>query len=154
MNLIRSGMKAPIATEWVTAPDVIAQGTDAVGSTEMLLHFNNLPDFFKLLIDVRFDMQATSLESHYMEAWLRLGVSDAEIVSTDGDTFGYSYTRKIAANTIKQSRRILIDRPVIQSCYGVGLPDWQSVMVRSVGSVEIAEYAITNIKSRLIYFPL
>lgn len=158
MKILRTGvgMKAPIATDWVTVADIgggdgTATGTDIISSATMTLMTYNLPDLIDLMIEIRFRHQLISGTGGVL-TWAKLPMTSYELEATQAPSQKDMYTHKLIA-MVDTPRKILIRKPLIEPMYS-GAYSRFHVLVEARGEFSNAIWAVTDIKSRLIYVPL
>lgn len=157
MEILRTGMKAPIATDWVTVADIgggdgTATGTTIISSATMALITYDLPDLIDLMIEIRFRHQLISGTGGVL-TWAKLPMTSYELEATQAPSQKDMYTHKLISATADTPRKILIRKPLIEPMYS-GAYSRFHVLVEARGEFPDAIWAVTDIKSRLIYVPL
>lgn len=152
-KIIRGGMKAPIATDWVAVADLTGTGEAILASANIIIPFNTLPSLFSAKIEIRFTHRRVSgTGSVYTWSSLSSIVRYANIPTNDVGASWYT-SREYVVGT-PRTRRILLDMPVLLHVAGINLDDSIYAIVHAAGSAADTEISVTGIQGRLIYVPL
>lgn len=148
-----SGMKSPMATPWYKVADKAGVGTDIVTSTNMVHIFGNiLPEnYWNVVVEVQATIQKTG-GSGIAYVWARTDPVGHQLVTTPKAAPVMAYTARNAAMETAITRKWLIKLDVFASS-GNTYGDQLDLYVEATGSAEDTAFSLTDIKSRLIYFP-
>jgi hypothetical protein len=148
-----SGMKAPMATPWYIVSDKAGVGTDVVTSTNMVHIFGNiLPEnYWNVVVEVQATIQKTG-GSGLAYVWVKIDPVGHQLVTTPYTPPVRAYTTRNAALETAITRKWLIKLDVFASS-GNATQDQLDLYVEATGSKEDTAFSLTDIKSRLIYFP-
>jgi hypothetical protein len=148
MELIRGGMKAPIAMDWQTAPDFTGVGADISSSAGIALYYPTID-----IVDCYVEVQFT--QSPKTHAWVKFNALQQYDTSNRGAVLSTFYTGRIDGHISQpRTRRIIMRLPAIyHNRPGDTNLDSIAIYVEAKGPEGI-EWSVTNIKARLIYTPL
>jgi hypothetical protein len=148
MELIRGGMKAPIAMDWLTAPDFTGVGVDISSSAGIVLWYPKID-----IVDCYVEVQFT--QSPKIKAWVKFNALQQYDTSNRGAELSAFYTGMISGHiNSPRTRRIIMRLPAIYHNRPTDSnPDSIALYVEAKGPEGI-EWSVTNIKARLIYTPL
>lgn len=148
-----SGMKSPMATPWRTVADKAGVGTDIVTSTKMVHPFESfLPEnYWNVVVEVQATIQKTG-GSGIAYVWVKTDPVGHQLVTTPNAAPVRAYTARNAARETAITRKWLIKLDVFASS-GNTFQDQLDIYVEATGSEEDTAFSLTDIKSRLIYFP-
>jgi len=146
-----SGMNSPMATPWYKVSDKAGVGTDIVTSTIMPHVFGNiLPEnYWNVVVEVQATIQKTG-GSGLAYVWVK--IDPVKLVTTPNAAPVRAYTTRNAARETAVTRKWLIKLDVFASSGNV-IQDQLDIYVEATGSADDTAFSLTDIKSRLIYFP-
>ena len=156
MELIRGGMKAPVATDWVSVADISGTGTAQADSAAIVIALNTLPDYSDILIDVEFKHRRIAGS----------GFNNASILYTmqtvDATVFANTQINHVVrcvnstTSLITRQRKLRTNYDVAYGAAYVSSGGQDSVALKlcGQGSAVDTEWEITDIKARVIYTPL
>lgn len=150
--ITRGGMKAPIATDWVTVADISGTGTAIVESGNIDVVFDGLPSFINAHVEVQYT-QAVVAGAGLSHVWASFYFSAIATTATDSATPTPTYT-SITLGASAINRRVIIIPQVLQQATAVSATDRFRLRVRARGSDVATQWTATNIRARLIYTPL
>jgi len=148
-----SGMKSPMATPWYKVSDKAGVGTDIVTSTIMPHVFGNiLPEnYWNVVVEVQATIQKTG-GSGLAYVWVKIDSVGHQLGTTPNASPVKAYTARNAALETAITRKWLIKLDVFASSGNV-IQDQLDIYVEATGSADDTAFSLTDIKSRLIYFP-
>jgi len=150
-------MKAPVATDWVTAPDIQWDGVDGrniILSDGMLLAPPPV-DATNVSIEVEFAETLILLGSGTINAWVFIIDYPGDITTTEGNLATAFYTGAARTNTTAKRVRKVILRPSVLHFYNSTFyTSFVRPRVRGQGSAVGTEWQVTDIRARVIYTPL
>lgn len=156
MEIFKSGMKAPIATDWITASDINGTGTSVISSAAIQLNFGDLPNFTDLVVEVDFSMAKTGGDGGAnagANAWVKFTYTQGGTTVLDNTPSPDFYTgNQYESNSTARNKRVLLKPTVVQGGWFGG----QVILlyVRANGTNADTVFTISDIKARLIYTPL
>lgn len=149
MELIRGGMKAPIASGWVTTAGITGTGTGVVYSTTISVMLPDV-DFYEAHVEVRFSHQRVN-GTGFVNSWVRdsAGYFGA---TTENAPALLRYTTRVyrAAGSIER----VVKLPIFSTIGSSDTSPAYRLGVGSVGTAAGTEWEVTDIKARIIYVPL
>lgn len=142
----------PMVTNWVTAPNLTGIGTANVQSALMVQYLASLPEYYDLFIEVNATLQRTAGTGNARVVVALAGYGENLVTSINSPaTLKYTTMQEAAATA--RTRKWIIKPSVLQSV-GTTLAEKIDVFIYGSGSSADTEFAISDIKFRLIYFPL
>lgn len=152
-----SRARRPVTTEWLTAPNIArndVDGTVIVESAAMELVVATLPPFWELAIEVQYSHGRTG-GTGAVYTWAKAGLSQLALALGDGMAPAMLYFGYTGVGGTAIARRTLVKPLAGYTDGGVTAnTDRLLVSVRARGVAAATEWAVTGIKSRLIYVPL
>lgn len=151
MSRFNVANRFPVATAWVTTDNITGSGTTIVESTAINIPMASLPVFTDLIIEVQFTQVRTG-GTGYCYTWAKFPQEAGAGLTVDaaGPTVLYT-TAQLTDNTartrtVRARFAIMLD--------GYNNVAQKTVYVRAKGSESDTEWAVSDIKARLIYTPL
>ena len=161
MELVRGGMKAPIATAWVSVADIgggdgATTGQTIVTSSHMNLIFSDIPSMaFQPLVELTFTHRLVS--SGGVRTWFRINGQNLHenLTITDNSVAFGHYTRRAGATDVTGIvRRIFVVPLTLMTTISNTGSDRFSINCRANGSADNTVWEVKDIAVRLIYVPL
>jgi hypothetical protein len=150
MEIIRGGMKAPVAMDWVTTADISGTGTGIVTSADMDIDLpENMVDW---TIEIRFTLSRTG-GSGLAQGWGRIQNYQGDITAAQAGGGAHFYTTMTQATDISLSKAVRLRSSVLATRTTI-TNDQIGINLEGRGSAADSEWSITNIMARLIYVSL
>jgi hypothetical protein len=156
MEFIRGGMKAPIATDWVSVADIGGGDGSTTGETivSSAVIAINQPKVTasSWVIETQFDHIRTA-GSGNNQAWVQYEGNAQDVLSTSGTIAISRYSPVFIAINFSRSR-IVLWKPPLFPFSSFTNNEQLRLFVLGKGTVADNVWTITNIRSRLLYVPL
>jgi hypothetical protein len=152
MSRFNAVNRFPIATAWVTTDNITGTGTSVVETTVMNIPMASLPAYTDLIVEVQFTQVRTGGTGSCL-AWAKFPQEAGAGLTSDGAGPTVLYSTAQFTDTTPRTRVVRARFPFMMDGYS-GAPPQKAVYVRAKGSAGDTEWAVSDIKARLIYTPL
>lgn len=156
MQIVRGGMKAPIATGWVTVADISGTGTAVVTSGLLSINTGTLPALVDIVVEVEYTQTCAVADVGFSTVIFYHGGTPIYSMTASNITPAQTTTMLLSKSAGSVARRVMYRYPVMLCGLGnIGSSANQfRAVVTSYGSVATTEHGCTGIQMRLIYTPL
>ncbi len=151
MSRFNAVNRFPIATAWVTTDNITGTGTSVVETTAINIPMSTLPAYTDLIIEVQFTQVRTGGTGSCV-AWAKFPQEAGAGLTLDGAGPTVLYGTAQFTDTTARTRVVRARFPLMMDGFS-GAPQ-KTVYVRAKGSAADTEWAVSDIKARLIYTPL
>ena len=157
-RIIRAPLPRAVAGDWVTAADIsggngVATGTTIVESAAMVVTIPASPEGILFWLEVEFAQRRVS-GGLWCGAWVKVPNWAPLVAGADDTDAADFYTaRLINSTTDAVTRRVRINPDVMQSRSAASALRIDAA-VRAKGGQGDTVWAVTGIRSRLVYIPL
>lgn len=151
MSRFNTANRFPIATAWVTTDNITGTGTAVVETTVINIPMTSLPAYTDLIVEVQFTQVRTG-GTGLCVAWAKFPQEAGAGLTSDGAGPTVLYGTAQTADNTSRTRVVRARFPLMMDGYN-GAPQ-KAVYVRAKGSAADTEWAVSDIKARLIYTPL
>lgn len=149
------GARRATATAWLTAPDISGTGTSRVSASRMDFYLADLPDLSTLALEVRYTVQRTAGTGDARGYVFLEQASFREPATVDGFASHVSESLALGRSQGAAAPQRVLVHPVYVQPGGLSVTGSRiEVRVRGSGQNADTEWAITDIRARIIYTPL
>lgn len=140
-------------TDWVTVANIGATGTLETSSADIVLNISLLPYYSDLKIQWEYTIQTTG-GTGQASGWLAYQYYDPLAFGARGALSALKYTPAVQSAATARTRKGMLNPIIAQAGSGTTANDIIKIKVEGKGSAADTEWAITDIKCRLVYLPL